>query len=193
LTLTSASKSGFITGTLVVMVPFLAKPILGSPLKSRQLLAALMSLTGVYFLNPNKIDNINPGDILTLFCALAFALHLVYLQKFSRIEISLPLTLFQIVMVAMLALPLGIFAEGLRGIDSWKVWGLAVYLALFCTALAYWIQTRFQPQTQPHTAAVIYMLEPVFAAFFAYLILSEAPPNLLGAGLILVSMMIAEW
>jgi drug/metabolite transporter (DMT)-like permease len=37
------------------------------------------------------------------------------------------------------------------------------------------------------------MLEPVFAAFFAYLILSEAPPNLLGAGLILVSMMIAEW
>ncbi|NQS99363.1 MAG: DMT family transporter [candidate division Zixibacteria bacterium] len=193
LTLTTASRSGFITGMLVVMVPFLAVPILHSQLKFRHLIAAFAALAGIFMLTRPDLDRINTGDVLTLGCAFAFALQTVVLQKIGKRELSLRLAFYQIVFIAALSLPVGIIAEGFRGVGSAKVWGLAALTASLSTALAFWIQARFQPMTKAQSAAVIYSMEPVFAAIFANILLGELMPNALGAGLIIMGMIAAEW
>lgn len=193
LVFTTASRSGFITGTLVVMVPFLAVLILRSPLKFRHLLAALLALAGIFLLTRPDITDLNPGDLLTLFCALSFAIHVVVLQRVSRKGFSLPLAFYQVALVAAVSVPFAGALEGFYGALSLKVWGLAALVAATSTAFAFWLQAHFQPLTRPQSAAVIYTMEPVFAALFAYLFIGESLPNPAGAALILAGMVVAEW
>lgn len=193
LTLTTASRSGFLTGTLVVMVPFLAVPLLRSPLTLRHLIAALSALTGIFFLTRPDLVDINPGDILTLICAVAFAFQLVILQRVGRKDLSLALALYQIAFVMVVSAPVGFFLEGFRGLGSIQVWLIAAVVGITSTGLGFWLQAHFQPMTRAQTAAVIYTMEPVFAAIFANFILSEGLPDPLGAALILAGMLIAEW
>ena len=193
LTMTTASRSGFITGTLVVMVPLLALPILKSKLKIRHLAAAFTALGGIFMLIRPDIDTLNLGDVLTFGCAFTFALQVVVLQKVGRDDLSFRLAFYQVIAVGILSLPCGIVFEGFRGVGSLKVLGLAGLLALISTAAAFWIQARFQPRTKPQTAAVIYCMEPVFATIFARIILGEAMPDIAGAALIIVGMVMAEW
>ena len=190
---TSASMSGFLTGTLVVMVPFLAVPFLKTKLEIRHILAALAAFGGIFMLTRPDITHINIGDIMTLGCAFSFAMQMIYVQKYSNKKNSIVIAFYQVMAVGILALPLGIFMEGFQGMQYPKVWGLALWGAFFCTAIAFWLQCRYQPATKAQTAAVIYSMEPVFAALFAYIVLGEKVYSLAGAVLIIAGMIIAEW
>ncbi len=190
---TTASRSGFLTGTLVVMVPFLAAPVLRSRLRVRHLLGALLAMGGIFFLTRPDLSEMNLGDLLTLGCALTFAVHVVVLQRVSRKGFGLPLAFYQVVFVAAAGLPLAGAVEGFQGVGSLKVWGLAGFVAVTATALGFWLQAHFQPKTSPQAAAVIYTMEPVFAALFAHLLIAESWPNPIGALLIVAGMAAAEW
>ena len=76
---------------------------------------------------------------------------------------------------------------------------LATYLAIVslsavATALVAIIQTYAQRVVPAHLTALIFVLEPAFAALFAYLLLGERLGvwGLAGAGLMLAAMVIAE-
>ena len=190
---TSASMSGFLTGTLVVMVPFLAVPFLKAKLELRHILAAFAAFGGIFMLTRPDITHINLGDIMTLGCAFSFAMQMIYVQKYSTRENSLVIAFYQVAAVGVLALPFAIFLEGFQGMHHPQVWGMALWVAFFCTAIAFWLQCRYQPDTTAQTAAVIYSLEPVFAALCAYVVLGEKIYSLAGGILILAGMIIAEW
>ena len=193
LSLTTASRSGFLTGTLVIMVPFFAVPVLKQKLAGKHLIAAFFAFAGIFFLTRPDVGDINPGDILTLICAVAFALQTVVIQKVGRDDHSLALSFYQVLFVMIASAPVGIAAEGFRGINSPTVWLLAGIVGVTSTGLGFWLQTHFQPRTSAQAAAVIFSMEPVFASIFAAIILSEGLPNPVGAGLILAGMVIAEW
>jgi len=190
---TTASMSGFLTGTLVVMVPLLAGPFLHERIRLRHLGAALAALAGVFVLTRPDSVHINIGDVMTLGCAFSFAMQMIYVQKYSREDNSLILAFYQALAVGVLCLPAAVWGEGFKGLNLPEVWGSALYMAAFCTALAFYLQCRFQPQTSAQAAAVIFSLEPVFAALFAHFTIGEAAPNFVGAGLILAGMAAAEW
>lgn len=190
---TTASMSGFLTGTLVVMVPLLAGPLLKDRIRLRHLAAALSALAGVFILTRPDSLKINIGDVMTLGCAFSFAMQMIYVQKYGTGENSGTLAFWQVLAVGVLCLPIAGLYEGFRGLDQPIVWAYAGYAAVFCTAIAFYLQCRFQPQTTAQAAALIYSLEPVFASLFAYFTIGEAAPNLLGAGLILAGMTAAEW
>ncbi len=190
---TSASKSGFLTGTLVVMVPFLAAIFLKSTIRLRHILAALLSMTGIFLLTRPDTFDINIGDLMTLGCAFSFAMQMIFVHKYSNRENSVILAFFQVFAVGILAVPLALILEGFRGILIPQIWLLALWNAIFCTAVAFWIQCRFQPITKAQSAAVIYSMEPVFAAVSAFILLGEKQLNLPGAMAIMVAMIIAEW
>jgi drug/metabolite transporter (DMT)-like permease len=175
------------------MVPFLAMPMLGSRLKFRHLVSAFTAMAGIFLITRPGFSRLNTGDLLTLFCALAFAFQTVMVQKVGNRGNSLHLTLYQILFIAIFSIPIAGLVEGFRGIASLKVWALAGTVGLTSTGLAFWLQAHFQPLTSAQTAAVIYSLEPVFAALFANLILNEDLPQPLGAGLIIAGMILAEW
>lgn len=77
---TTASKNAFLTAVNIVIVPFLSFIILGKKVEKQELLGALVTLFGIALLSfdSSGIGGINKGDILTLVCAVFFALQIFY-------------------------------------------------------------------------------------------------------------------
>lgn len=189
LKLTTASRSGFFTGLLVVLVPPLAMLMRTSRAPLASWVALLPAVFGVYLLADPSRGGLNTGDWLTIGCAVAFALQMVVLEALSRHggEAN-PLTLAQVGTVAVLAL-IWSFVQGKPFAMSGTGVLSVLYTGIFGTVLAVWMQTRFQPEVPAGHAALIFQLEPVFAGTFATVLLGDGwtVRALFGAGLILAA------
>jgi len=135
---------------------------------------------------------LNIGDLLTLASAVSFALQVVYVSKYTRRLDSITLTSAEIATVAVLSSP----AALLSGIPRMSLWELAAlaYLALAATLLALLLQVEGQKSVDSTTAAIVFSMEPVFAAFFSRLLLGEVLTRgvLIGGMLISAGMVLSS-
>jgi drug/metabolite transporter (DMT)-like permease len=187
---TTASRSGFFTGLVVVMAPLLAVILRTSRLPAGGWLSVPVALAGIYLLADPAVGGLNRGDRLTIGCALACALQMVALEAAARrVKDDWLLTYAQIAVVAVGTL-LWSLLTGVPFRASPIVWLAAGYTAVFGGVIAVWMQTRYQPMVPAGHAALIFTLEPVFAGIFAWLLLGEGWTlrGLAGAGLILMAM-----
>jgi drug/metabolite transporter (DMT)-like permease len=185
LALTTASKSAFITGMVVVLVPLLAAiPFLrGKGMHAPRWNAwggAVLGFAGIVLLTTpasssqsGLLSGVNLGDLLTLACALGFALHCIALAHTST-RIDLPqLATLQIGFCALymlLTLPLG----GHLYLHVTTRLVIALLIAgILATAAAFTIQSWAQQYLPPTHTALILTLEPVFAWITSFLILGE--------------------
>jgi drug/metabolite transporter (DMT)-like permease len=203
---TTAAKSAFITGLVVVFVPLLTaipaiRPASAHAPRASAYLGALLAFSGLLLLTTpagttfsNLFTSIGLGDLLTLLCAIAFAGHLLSLaHTSSRIPIPQLATL-QIVFAAalmLLTLPLGgpIYLNLTPGL----VIALAI-TSLLATAAAFTIQSWAQQHLPPTHTALLLTLEPVFAWLVSFLFLHErlSHRSLAGAALILAGILLTE-
>jgi len=198
---TTASKSAFITGLTIPMVPLLTSIVYRTKPRLAELGGVLCATLGMSLMTlPDMhLQNVNPGDLLTVFCAVAFAGHIVALGYFSNWAIGKgygfeALAVWQIASAAALA------TLSFRWLDTphWRMSpGLAVALAitgLLATALAFTVQAWAQRYTTATRTALIYSLEPVFAWAFSWLLSGEVLSGLatLGAVLILAGILLVE-
>jgi drug/metabolite transporter (DMT)-like permease len=187
---TTAQRSGFFTGLLVVLVPPLALLARTSRSPLASWLALAPAVGGVYLMADPTLGGLNRGDLYTIGCALAFASQMVVLEALTRNRReAIPLTIAQVAAIAATMT----FASLLGGEPLRLTWtGVAAvgYTALFGTVAAVWMQTRFQPEVPAGHAALVFTLEPVFAAVFAAMVLGETMTtrSLAGAALILAAM-----
>jgi drug/metabolite transporter (DMT)-like permease len=194
LTFTTPSKSAFITGFSVILVPLISL-VHGYHLRAANLGGAGLGLLGLYFLVlPSGLDSVNRGDLLTVFGAISFAVHIVlvgvYTRRFSFQHLA-PGQILVVGVVAALAVPIG---------PAWVVhWSVRLVFALavtaiFATGFAFSIQVWAQQYTPPAHTALIFALEPVFAALTSRLVTSERLGGkvLVGSALILAGMVISE-
>jgi drug/metabolite transporter (DMT)-like permease len=154
----------------------------------------LLAVSGLYLLTRPKGSEFNIGDLLTLFCAVAFSLQVIFVQIYTRRFDFLTLTFVQAATTACLSLPFMLFFETPKLVYHPQLI-LAVFVcAILATTLALWIQNRMQKDTTTVKAVLIYAMEPVFAAIFSYLLLNEVLGwvGILGAGLILSGMLCSE-
>jgi drug/metabolite transporter (DMT)-like permease len=197
---TTSSKAGFITGLSVVLVPLLAFLLLKQKVKRAALIGAFFATSGLYLLTLGDKLTINTGDSLVFFCAISFGLHIVITCKYASQFPALALTLVQVSTVGLLSLALGFIFEDGREIVSPAVIGhpsviiALVITSFFATALAFLIQTNFQRHTSPTRVALIFAMEPVFAALTAFLWNNESLGSkaLFGCLLILTGMVLSE-
>jgi drug/metabolite transporter (DMT)-like permease len=187
---TSSSHSGFITGLYVVFTPLFAIFILKERISIKVATAVALSLIGLYLLS-NMSGEINFGDFLTLICAIAYAIQLVLVTKYSRMYNPNTLTLLELGFVFVFSLG-GWSAEGFQ--IQWStlmIFGV-VFTAIFATALAILVQTHAQRVLPSSHAAIIYTAEPIFAGIFSYIFLGEGLgiKGLIGAALILLGMLL---
>ncbi len=191
---TSASNAGFITGMSVVLVPvfgfffFKLRPSLNVLFGITLASAGLLLLTGA---NPLQW---NDGDLLVLVCAVAVAFHVIYTGRFAPRHNVYLLTAAMLTVVALLsaaALPFSNFEWPQLTL---RHWGVLVYLGLFGTVFTFLMQTAMQRFTTTARTALIFAMEPVFAALFAYLIAGEllTASGWLGGLLIVFGMVSAE-
>ncbi len=195
---TTASKAAFITGLSVVLVPMLAIIVLKEKPNPLAVLGACIAFLGLATLavEPGIAGWINWGDLLALGCALSFAGHILYLGEYATKISPLTFSTVQIGVAAIICAILGLLRSPLPNIQAIPIavwWGL-IYMALLATLAATLLQTWAQRHTTPTKAAVIFTLEPVFAALFAYLMLGETLTlkTLGGGALILAGVLLAE-
>ncbi|MBB5356145.1 drug/metabolite transporter (DMT)-like permease [Anoxybacillus mongoliensis] len=196
---TTSSKAGFITGLNVVIVPFLSFIILKQKPSFNAVVGSVLATCGLYLLTTSGDMSINKGDVFIFLCAIAFALHIVttsiYATKFS----SILLTTVQVQTVSIVCFICSYWLEDwslipLTTFFEFDVWMALLITALFATTIAFFIQTHFQQYTSPTRVALIFALEPVFAALTAYIWNDERLQQaaLFGAGLILLGMVLSE-
>jgi len=191
---TAASKSAFITGLFVVMIPPLSFLILKEKIRIISLIGVALAVSGLYLLTRPKGSEFNIGDLFTFFCAVSFSLHVIFVQIYTKRFNFLSLTFIQILITTFLSLPFVLFFETAKLVYHPQL-VLAIFVcAILATALALFIQNRMQKDTTTVKAALIYAMEPVFAAIFSYLFLAEVLGwlGILGGGLILSGMLCSE-
>lgn len=191
---TTASKSAFITGFSVVLVPLISALFLKKVPERNAVIGAVMALVGLGFLTLNDNLSLNFGDLLTLFATLAFAMHIITVGKYTISVDSISCAIIQIGTVALLSLIMSFAVENPVIPKGSSVWINLFILSFVCTSGAFIVQNVAQKYTSATHTALIYTGEPVFAAIFAYFISGEvlSPRGFFGATLILSGMITAE-
>ncbi len=169
---TTASRAGFITGLYVLGVPLLGLP-LGHRLSKGHLLGAVLAVAGLAMLSGDLSGGIVRGDLLVLFCAVLWAVHVVLVARVAGDGDALVLAGTQFVVVAVLSLlaAYAVEAPSLAGLRAGAV--PLLYNGLFAIAIAFTLQIIAQRDAPPTHAAVLMSLEAVFGALFGVLLLSE--------------------
>ena len=192
---TSASKSAFITGFSVVLVPIFSSLLIKTSPAKKTIVSIILALIGLGMLTlNNSISGINIGDLYTLICAILFAFYIILVGKFTVNAKSIPLAVVQLGVVGLLSLITSYAIENPIIPTNNQVWINIMILSIVCTSGAYIVQSVAQKFTSPTHTALIYTAEPVFAAIFSYIIFGEVLSNtgMIGAILILSGMLLTE-
>ncbi len=173
--ITTAANSGFITGTFVLFVPLFMRPITGHKPTAVDMLASLVSLTGLGILT-GGLTRMNVGDAITLITALAYALHMLMADKAMKAG-SDPYSFSsqQFFFVGALSLVISAIGGFPLTVGSTSAIWTVVFLAVFPTLSAFLIQMLAQKIATPVKVALIFALEPLFAGIFAWTVGGEQP------------------
>ncbi|MDD3839590.1 MAG: DMT family transporter [Clostridia bacterium] len=191
---TTASKAGFITGLTVVLVPIMSSVLVKEKPKFNSILGVLFALSGLMLITLNAEYSINKGDMYTLICAFCFAASILLIDKYTVSVDSISLAIMQIGVIATLSTIFAFVFEDVNIKFTINTITALVITGIFATAYALVIQNMMQRYTTPTHTALIFSLEPVFGAVFAYLIADETftLKTLIGCILILIGMIISE-
>lgn len=196
---TSPATAGFITGLSVVLVPIFSIVLLKRKPPKVAWIGVSMAAIGLFLLAFGQSGTLNAGDLLELLCAVSFAMQIIAVGKYAPNYPALPLAAVEILTVGILSIFVLVFTHTplahpttalLTPTVQWALW-ICILLA---TVIAYFAQTAFQKFTTPTRTALIFSMEPVFAAVATYLWTKQqlTKAELIGCGMILLGMLITE-
>jgi drug/metabolite transporter (DMT)-like permease len=192
---TGPSYSAFITSLSVLLVPSIGFLLFHRRPGPQTLAGVILATLGLFLLLVNIADlRIRPGDALTVICAVLFAFHILFLGRFVSTTDYRQLQLLQMAGAALLCTVMIPLLETPFVVWSWSLALCLLLTGALATALAFYVQTRAQRLTSPNRAAVIFCLEPFFAALFAYWILGQVltAKEWLGGVMILAGILVSE-
>ena len=188
---TSPSTSAFITYLLVVFVPLISFAVLRRRPHPLTLVGLALAVAGLVLLTGGADVAFGRGEVLTLGCAVAFAAHIVLLGETAGRHDPVRLTCIQVTFVGLACLAVSLVTGGLR--MPWAAVGAAAFTGVFATALAFFAMVWAQRVVSPSRAALILLLEPVFAALLAWATGDGLSGGaLVGGTLILAAVVVAE-
>jgi len=194
--LTTASRSGFLTGLVVVFVPlfeflfFRKRPSIAAAIGIALAFAGMVLLSrGGAAGNAQLV-----GDLLTVGCAIVFAGHISALGRFAPRHPVLPLLFVQLAGTGAVAAVVGPLVERQHFAADPRTFAALAYLAVLATLLTFGVQTWAQQRLSAIRMALISALEPVFAAGWAAVLIGERLTRfeLAGGALIVLGVVVGE-
>jgi drug/metabolite transporter (DMT)-like permease len=198
---TTASNSGFITGSSVVLVPLILASFWGKRATLWIYFGTLAAAAGLYFLTVpvTGVAHLNRGDVLTFFAAISYAVHIILVGEYAKQHSAAALSVLQVLACAMMAWLTAFGAHAIRWQamriePSRELWIGVAICAVFATAVAFSLQLWAQQFTTPSHAAILFTLEPVVAVITSYLALGErlGLRAIAGAAMVLAGILAAE-
>jgi drug/metabolite transporter (DMT)-like permease len=198
---TTASNSGFITGSSVVLVPLILALFWGKHATLWVYFGTVAAGAGLYFLTvpASGVAHLNRGDVLTFFAAISYAVHIILVGEYAREHSAAALSVLQVLACAVMAWLTAFGAHAIRWqpmsfASSAELWIGITVCAVFATAVAFSLQLWAQQYTTPSHAAILVTLEPVFAVITSYFVLGErlGLRSVAGAGMVLAGILAAE-
>lgn len=195
---TTASKSAFLTGMSVVLVPLFLAIGWRRHVNRWTLLGVGIAFVGLYFMTIPAHDpgltTVNKGDILTILCAIAFAFQIIFVGRATQRHAFRHIVVIETICCALLmTISAPILERPHIVFTSQVVWAILI-TGLLGTALGFGAQGWAQQFTPPTHTALIFSLEPVFALATSYVVLNERLGFRagLGAAMILGGVLISE-
>ena len=191
---TTTARSAFLTGLFVFFTPFFYWLLKRRRPSQGTAVALPIVFVGLFLLASPEGAPANIGDLLSAASAIAFSLHIVALDDFTRRNDFRRLMSVQFAATAVLSLAPAAAFESLWPALSLRALFAIFYLTIIATFGLFYVQMRYQKETTPVRAAVIYSLEPVFAAIFAFALLREGMGlrEIVGGALLLCGVLVAE-
>jgi drug/metabolite transporter (DMT)-like permease len=188
----SPSRSAFLTGLCVVMVPFCDRLLFAKRIAARAWLGVILAAAGTTLLIGGIDARAGFGDILTILCAACFALHIVLSAKYSTANPVLGLAAVQVIVVGLAAIPPSLFVP--RPQLTPYVMTVILFTAIVTTALTFLAMMWGQSHVTATEAAVILAFEPM-AASITSIVFQHEPITagfIAGATLILAAMVLSQ-
>ncbi len=188
----SPSRSAFLTGLYVVVVPFCDALVYHVRVSLRAWSASVLAVIGTSAMIGGFEARPSFGDVLTLGCAVLFALHVVLSARYSTQHSSTGLAAVQVLFVGLAAAPFSMLAR--RTPATREVVIVILFTAIVTTALAFAALMWAQAHVSATEAAVILAFEPV-AASLTSIVWDREPvttPFIIGAILILAAMIVSQ-
>ncbi len=161
---TSVSSAGFVTGMYVVLTPLLALALFRIRIGGAAWAGVLLATAGLALLA--GVHGGGGGDLLVLGGAAVYSLQIVLMERYAPLYDAIGFTLVE--MLAAFAL-LAAFAIPQISVPHGRtVWGALLVTGVFASALGFVVQTWAQKTTSATRTALLFALEPVWAAIFGY-------------------------
>ena len=197
---TTVSKSAFITGMAVPLVPFVFWFVERKKIKLWSKVGVFVATVGLWLFTNPQLDNINLGDILTLISTIFWALYITYMDVFTRNRTEFSETAQLVMLQFIAATPLSLLTFLAIDFSDFQVVftkSLIISLAfnsIMASFFVTFIHTSIQKYTTPVKAALIFSLEPVVAGLIAYIVLSEVFTirEYIGGAVLLSGVLISE-
>jgi drug/metabolite transporter (DMT)-like permease len=193
---TTPSRSAFITGMYVVLVPVLGLALFRRRPRASSWMGVVLAAVGMRYLTGAQVgegQGLSWGDWLTLGCALAYAFHILLTERYapkSGVVALVGVQLWVVAALSALCLPF----TGVRVEWTPSFIGAAAICGLFASAVAICVQTWAQARTTAVRVALICSMEPVFAGVYSVALGYEVlgVREWVGGGLIIVGVLVAE-
>ncbi len=170
---TTASKNAFLTAINVVIVPFIGFILYKRKLDKYGIISSIIAILGIGILSLEADFTINFGDFLTIICAFGFAFHIFFTVEFVKKHNGIVLTVVQFFVAGVLSLIVqALFKEMQINAEISSIIGV-LYLGVFCTTIAFLLQTLCQKEVSETKSAIILSLESVFGTILSVIILHE--------------------
>ena len=191
---TSASHASFITGLSVVFVVFFTSLLQKYFPPLRVVVGVLLAMFGLALVTLHADFSVNIGDFWVLLCAFCFAGYIILAGKYTHLHGALPLTIVQIVTIALLSGFISLFTGSFVVPHGYLVWQAIIFCAVFASVLAFSLQIHFQKYVSPTKTAIIFVTEPLFATITAVIYAGEelSLSFIFGATLIFLAMLLTQ-
>tara|TARA_B110000444_G_scaffold259165_1_gene302060 strand:- start:431 stop:1333 length:903 start_codon:yes stop_codon:yes gene_type:complete len=192
---TDVANTGVFTVMYVLIVPFISYFIFSKKIHWSVWPAVMLCVIGGLLLSELKNISVRYGDMLGILSAFCWAFHIIYIRKTINF-FNFPITIAMsqcFVAFLFTILPMVIY-ENLLPTNIFKDFYEILYVGVLSSGLAFLLQTYTLQNLAPAPAAIVFSLEGVFAAVFAWLILDQLlnEVKILGIFLILFAVIFSQ-
>ncbi len=192
---TPPSNSALITGITILIIPFAQYAVVKKKVQIENWIGVAIVLGGLYLLTQPEVSGLNIGDLITLICTFAWAFYIIYVDVYTNKYDVITLIFIQLWVVVIAAGGMGLLFEDFSTIKFTQNEILSfLYMGILATFVTTILLNKYQKETTPIRASIIYTWEQPAAVMLSVITINEhfSPWQFIGGGIMVIGILFSE-